>query len=182
MNNSPEELLELFRTRLSELSAEYIGCDSLEEAGRKLIALLVAEDWDCGVIGNGVSDKVRETCLDFMEQLNVDNHETVSRGWLDSAAKAKVGITQIEAIIADTGTLVVPSRVPGDRIATLIPPVHIALIFGAVIYGTLADYLESADRKLTHQFITGPSRTADIEKQLVVGIHGPVRLIVLGPS
>ncbi len=182
MSNSPDELLRLFRERQRELSAEYIRCRDSADAGRKLMMVLVAEDWDTIVAGAGLPDWARESCHDFAELLIDGNDETSGADWLRIASNAKVGMTRIDAIIADTGTLIIPSLARGDRIASLIPPVHIALIFGAVIHETLAEYLVAADPLLTHQFITGPSRTADIEKQLVVGIHGPLRLLIFGPD
>lgn len=182
MSKSPDELLRLFREFQNGLSAEYIPCQDLEDAGRKLKAIMVAEDWDKVVLGSGVPDWVRESCGDFAELLIDGNNETSSSDWVRIASKAKVGITHVEALIADTGTLVIPSRVRGDRVASLIPAVHIALVFGSVIYETLSEYLSVADPGLTHQFITGPSRTADIEKTLVVGIHGPMRLLIFGPD
>ncbi len=182
MSKSPDELLEQFRERQHELSAEYIRCQDIEDAARKLKAILVAEDWDTVVLGSEVPDWVRDSCRDFAELLADASNETSNEEWLKAASYARVGITHTEALIADTGTLVQPSRVRGDRMASLIPPNHIALIFGAVIHETLAEYLGDADPTLTHQFITGPSRTADIEKQLVVGVHGPVRLLIFGPD
>lgn len=182
MSSSPDELLSQFRELQNELSAEYIACTDLEDAERRLKAILIAEDLDSLVVGSGTPQWVRESCRDFAELLADANNETSSADWLKAATRAKAGITHVEALIADTGTLVIPSRHHGDRIASLIPPVHIALVFGAVIHETLAEYLDSADPTLTHQFITGPSRTADIEKQLVVGIHGPLRLVIFGPA
>jgi len=182
MSKAPEDLLEIFRERLVELSAEYVSCGDLIEASKKLKAILVAEDWDKVVMGSEIPEWVREISNDYMELIPLANHETSNTLNVRESSRAKAGITRVEAIIADTGTLVVPSRATGDRIASLIPPVHIALIFGAVIYETLADFLENADPGLTYQFITGPSRTADIEKQLVLGVHGPLRLLVFGPG
>lgn len=100
-------------------------------------------------------------------------------------AQADLGLSGVDYVIAETGTLAV-STLPGQmRSVSLVPPVHLAVARTAQILPTLADYLlllrtagPDWHRQLTScvSFITGPSRTGDIELQLTVGVHGPGEL------
>lgn len=95
-----------------------------------------------------------------------------------------VGVTMAQAAIAETGTLVLESEKERHRLVSLLPPVHVAIVRSDDICLTIGDALkqlrgrESAmSRAIT--FITGPSRTADIELTLTVGVHGPKELYVI---
>jgi L-lactate dehydrogenase complex protein LldG len=93
-----------------------------------------------------------------------------------------VGITRAQAGIAETGTLVLDSSVEHNRLISLVPPVHIAILESSHIYATLGETLAMLQRgdevSPAITFITGPSRTADIELTLTVGVHGPQELYV----
>jgi L-lactate dehydrogenase complex protein LldG len=94
-----------------------------------------------------------------------------------------VGISTAQAAIAETGTLVLDSTRERHRLVSLVPPVHIAIIRASQIYRTLGEVLTLI--RVTKQvspaltFITGPSRTADIELTLAIGVHGPQELYVI---
>jgi len=95
-----------------------------------------------------------------------------------------VGITTAQAAIAETGTLVLESDQERHRLVSLLPPVHIAIVNGARLCATLGEALKivrgnglEMSRAIT--FITGPSRTADIELTLTIGVHGPKELHVI---
>ena len=94
-----------------------------------------------------------------------------------------VGITMAQAGIAETGTLVLDSSVEQNRLVSLVPPIHIALLDASRIYATLGETLAAlqsgAELSPAVTFITGPSRTADIELTLAIGVHGPQELYVI---
>ena len=94
-----------------------------------------------------------------------------------------VGITTAQAAIAETGTLVLDSTYERHRLVSLVPPVHIAIINASSIRETLSDVLAllRKDQEISPSvtFITGPSRTADIELTLAIGVHGPQELYVI---
>lgn len=94
---------------------------------------------------------------------------------------ADVGITTAQWGIATTGTLVLDGSRERHRLASLLPAVHIALLPAAYLLSELGEVLKSLPRPVPPAvtFITGPSRTADIELQLVVGVHGPKQLHVV---
>jgi iron-sulfur cluster protein len=102
---------------------------------------------------------------------------------------ADVGISGANLAVAESGTLVIVSNEGNARLVTSLPPVHIAIITAEKFVETLeqastlvkALVLASSGLKLTAyvSFITGVSRTTDIEKQLVTGVHGPEELHVI---
>lgn len=94
---------------------------------------------------------------------------------------AELGLTAAQWAIAETGTLVLDMAQERHRLASLLPPVHLALLPKARILANLGEALQALPNPLppTITFITGPSRTADIELQLVVGVHGPRELHVV---
>ncbi|HVQ37962.1 MAG TPA: lactate utilization protein [Pyrinomonadaceae bacterium] len=94
-----------------------------------------------------------------------------------------VGISMVQAAIAETGTLLLESESERHRLVSLVPPVHIAIVNVADICLTLGEALAAVGRgndlSATITLITGPSRTADIELTLAIGVHGPQELYVI---
>ena len=94
-----------------------------------------------------------------------------------------VGISTAQAAIAETGTLVLDATRERHRLVSLVPPVHIAIIRASQIYRTLPEVLTfirgTNEVSPAVTFITGPSRTADIELTLAIGVHGPQELYVI---
>jgi L-lactate dehydrogenase complex protein LldG len=94
-----------------------------------------------------------------------------------------VGITTAQAAIAETGTLVLDSADERHRLVSLVPPVHIAIVDASRIVGTLGEALtllrQGKEISPAVTFVTGPSRTADIELTLTIGVHGPQKLYVI---
>jgi L-lactate dehydrogenase complex protein LldG len=89
---------------------------------------------------------------------------------------ADIGITSCEFAIAETGTLVMCSSPGRERMASLVPPVHVAIVEATQIVPDLFDVFgiiapSSLPSNIT--LITGPSKTGDIELQLTIGVHGP---------
>jgi iron-sulfur cluster protein len=105
--------------------------------------------------------------------------------------QADIGISGANLAIAESGTLVIISNEGNVRLATTLPPVHIALVTAEKFVETLEEAtllikaltIASSGKKLTSyvSFITGPSSTTDIEKENVVGVHGPqeVHIVIL---
>ncbi len=153
----------------------------------------------------GVKRAVRST-EDVFQQLAVDSilqrpgiettiiaqNENRSRETLrQEMIDADIGITGADYAVAETGSVVVLPRAGLSRLVSLAPPVHLALVRPQDVVDTLDDvfllrrldyYRNGRDMGSYLNFITGPSRTADIEQTLVVGVHGPkeVHMIILG--
>ena len=97
------------------------------------------------------------------------------------AADARIGISQMEWALADTGTLVQDSTAIDLRLVSSLPNIHIAIAPTAGILPDMPALLATVNPKKCAYLamITGPSRTADIERVLTIGVHGPERLIIL---
>ena len=87
------------------------------------------------------------------------------------------GLTGAEAAFAESGSIVIRSGPGRPRMASLIPLVHIALLPVDQIFRSQMDWMSEGDVDLAEAanvvYVTGPSRTADIEQQLNLGVHGP---------
>ena len=129
----------------------------------------VAVDGILNSLGIGVTVMTRRAGLSAEEQRAV-------------AAEAGMGITGADYAIAETGSVVLLARPGASRLVSLVPPVHVAIVFPDQLIETLDDllvlrraayYEGGMDMDPYLNLITGPSRTADIEQKLVVGVHGP---------
>ncbi len=103
-----------------------------------------------------------------------------------NAEPIRVGITGADAAFATTGTLALVTDEAQGRITSLVPPVHIALLRRERLFPRLEDWITvegraAVARSSSVAFVTGPSRTGDIEMQTILGVHGPgvVHIILL---
>lgn len=99
----------------------------------------------------------------------------------DFCAMADVGVSGVDAALAETGTVVITSGPGKSRLATLLPPVHIALVGTSQITTDIFTWTAARGGNLPANLtlISGPSKTGDIEQVLAVGVHGPKRFIVI---
>lgn len=97
------------------------------------------------------------------------------------ATAARFGISQMEWALADTGTLVQDSSAIEQRLVSSLPTIHIALVPTSGLLPDMPTLLTRLHPKDSGYIamITGPSRTADIERVLTIGVHGPERLIIV---
>ncbi len=98
----------------------------------------------------------------------------------DAQPQIRVGITGAAAGIAETGTLVVTSGNGKPQSTSLLPQIHLAILREADITKNLAKVLSlhKVRNAATVSLISGPSKTADIEMTLTVGVHGPGEVYV----
>ncbi len=96
-------------------------------------------------------------------------------------ARADVGLSGAEAGLAETGSIIVHSGSEKSRLATLLPPVHVAMVAVSCLTPDLFTWVSgrAGDMPANVVLISGPSKTADIEFTLTLGVHGPGRLIVV---
>jgi L-lactate dehydrogenase complex protein LldG len=96
-------------------------------------------------------------------------------------ATADVGLSVAQAALAETGTVVVASGPGRSRLTSLLPPVHLVLVpagrLTTDIFTWTADRPEKLPAAVT--LISGPSKTADIEQTMAIGVHGPKRFIAV---
>jgi L-lactate dehydrogenase complex protein LldG len=95
----------------------------------------------------------------------------------------EAGITSVRGAVADTGAIVLWPTPQEPRLLSLVPPVHVAVLDARTIHNSMTEMMAAekwVDQMPTNAlFISGPSKTADIEFTLVFGVHGPKELIVL---
>ena len=98
--------------------------------------------------------------------------------WHDDISSADIAVTSCELLVARTGSMVLSSTA-NNRVPSVYAPVHICIAYTSQLVYDIKDALISVKNKYQNSFpsllsfATGPSRTADIEKTLVVGVHGP---------
>jgi L-lactate dehydrogenase complex protein LldG len=103
-----------------------------------------------------------------------------------SMADLVAGVVPADCLLADTGSCLIACPTPQERIMCYLPPACIVVARAEQLVEHLPAAWQdiatrAADSNLRGEFVivTGPSRTADIEKILILGVHGPKRLIVL---
>jgi len=119
----------------------------------------------------------------IMRDLEAQGHEIAVTPPASDLFQFDIGITSAQAAIAETGTLVLEQARERNRLVSLLPPVHIAIVNAGDICATMSEAITRArkesDTSSAITFITGPSRTADIELTLTIGVHGPKELYVI---
>ena len=163
------ELQEEFTVNFEMVSGEVVSLGKKEDLGEK-IRELVAESG------------ARSVC--FWDEEPV---KSLVAGDSADPAKADIGITGADFAIAETGTLVLLSGPSKPRLTSLLPPVHVSILKRESIVLDIHRLVSMlGERCGDHEdlcscvsFITGPSRTADIELNLTLGVHGPEREIVV---
>jgi L-lactate utilization protein LutC len=122
----------------------------------------------------GLPDRLRGLGLEVITP-DVLTEETAR----DPLFAADLGITGVDYLIAETGSLVLKARPGEPRSGSLLPPVHVAVADRSQLLPDLFDLFEPATRlprtalPSCVSIITGPSKTGDIELELVTGVHGP---------
>ncbi len=104
----------------------------------------------------------------------------------DEQARAEIGLTGCDAAIAETGSIVLLSTAGRSRAISLLPPVHVVVVPVPRLRSNMAEVFEelgpAMDAAASCTVVTGPSRTADIELTLTLGVHGPGKVVVvIGP-
>lgn len=150
--------------------------DTVEDVGRCVRTLIQGKSvlsWDSEYLPYGVGAALAG------EQVYYGKDPKEEQG------KAEFGLTGCESVLAETGSLAMVSGPGRPRSASLLPETHIVVIRSADIVLGMGEFFAKYKQNpiLTYVvFITGPSRTADIELSLTLGVHGPGRVIaVIGP-
>ena len=172
---APADLLDRFRRELDALGvANHV--EASEEDVRRRVASVVAGKrvlaWDAEHLPYGVASVLGDCAGSATPK--------------DVQAETEIGVTGCHAALADTGSLVLLSGPGRSRAVSLLPPVHLAIVRRGDLRASLGDVLRESKDALAGAasctVVTGPSRTADIELTLTLGVHGPgVVIVVVGP-
>lgn len=165
-------LADWFRENLELLGGKVLRPKNLNEAVCLLSDLQQQESWE------------RIFCADTQLQKAIGSKIAV-QSEADDFLKLQVGVTPCEFLVAHLGSVMVSSAGDSGRRLHVFPETHIVVAHQHQLVRYLDDALEAIRTKYRGALpssitnITGPSRTADIEKTLVMGMHGPKKLIVL---
>ena len=172
VTDASTDRLEVFRESLESVGAKCTFVENESEASERLRAI-VSDKSATEII---VSDS--ELVHRIVNAAGIDAIEDASR---DELFDSDIGITSAQWAIAETGTLVLESGAERHRLASLVPPVHVCLLTADSIRQSMAEILEitNVDANPAITFITGASRTSDIELTLAIGVHGPGELYVI---
>lgn len=154
-----------FAERFTKLQGRFVYCVNRQELAFQLNSLIKKQDWQ------------NIYCLEknFIEMLGSQFEEKLTT----DLAGCDVSITGCEALVARTGSIVLSAAQASGRNTSVYAPIHICIAFTKQVVVDIKDALQLVKDKYGTQipslitFATGPSRTADIEKTLVVGVHGP---------
>jgi L-lactate dehydrogenase complex protein LldG len=190
-DTSPDGLLERFTAELNRLSGEVFVVDGEDAARDKVVELLKSHHttqllaWHFTRIPvRKLRGAIKEAGITITQP---DTHDEFRAEMLETVRHAEVGLTGADAVAASTGTLIVSTGPGKGRIPTILPPVHIAVVTLNQFVPRIEDWVaaERANDMATIRssdnlcFITGSSRTGDIEQTLVLGVHGPGKLQVV---
>ena len=104
----------------------------------------------------------------------------------EAQAQAEIGLTGCDAAIAETGTLALLSGPGQSRLVSLLPPAYLAVVRRGGLVFSMGEFFREHEGRMAGAanctLVTGPSRTADIELTLTLGVHGPGKVtVVIGP-
>ncbi|TAL60250.1 MAG: hypothetical protein EPN85_07635 [Bacteroidetes bacterium] len=176
-----EQPLEItFAQQLTKLNGKFIYCEDEKELGENISSLLDENKWNHPGDKQGASvfcfekkaaDLLKKSKISFSESEKDIRH-------------ANIGISLCEYLVARTGSVLITSKQAAGRRLPGFANYHIVIAYSSQIVYTIKEALTGIKKKYGNNFpsmivnISGPSRTADIEKTLVQGAHGPKEIYV----
>lgn len=165
--STPNEDLELlFAENFTQLTGRFSFCANFQELVTQLQTLVNARQWPALYCREDAwSEILQQHGFIHLQQNNLAN--------------CPAAITGCEFLVARTGSIVLSSAQQSGRTVSVYTPVHICIAYTHQLVFDVKDGLQLLNNKYQGNwpslvsFATGPSRTADIEKTLVVGVHGP---------
>jgi L-lactate dehydrogenase complex protein LldG len=178
---TPADMAERFAAELAAVQGEVIRCPTMQDARRQLAELVSQAGW------TSIGAMDRPLAREVASGLPASSLNWQMADWPPPRmAQLSASLIEPEALLADTGSCVVCCPTAVDRLLCYLPPACVVV----ARTGQLCEHLPAAwaslgprvaDPAMKGEFVivTGPSRTADIEKILILGVHGPKRLVVL---
>jgi L-lactate dehydrogenase complex protein LldG len=161
-----------FAQELLKVSGKFVYCESDDDFISTLQLFILEKDWPVLF------------CYDEKIQRLLKNGGIPFESDPEQFTEMKLGITRCEYLIARLGTVMVSSKISPGRRMNVFPEIHLVIAHTSQIVPDLRQALQNIRKKYEPDYpsmislITGPSRTADIEKTLVMGAHGPKELYV----
>jgi len=162
----------VFAEQFTKADGKFIFCENLAEFTSNIGFLIQENNWKhiC-CFEETITNQLKESDIPFSSnKMDMENME--------------VGITHCEYLIARSGSVMVSSAQLSGRQMAVYPPIHIIIAYTDQLVTHVKDAIEEIQKKYGKKLpslittITGPSRTADIEKTLIIGAHGPKEIYV----
>ena len=179
VGHSVTEQFELFARNAADLKADFQLLASRDELKAALLKISAAEKWSRVASHDGELSNFASSSLGLPVLLTDNGYD------VQALEKCDAGITECDALVAQTGGVVVTSRSTGGRALTVLPPHHVVIARREQLVADLPAAFAWLQKRYAPDypsmisFITGPSRTGDIERILVLGAHGPKKLTIL---
>jgi len=180
ISNAPShanDLVKIFSNELEMLGGKFLRCTQAEVSQRILEILKVQGiteilTWEESYLPDGLLQELSRSDIHIIHPSAQTQRD---------CSHVRAGLTGATAANAETGSLLVPGGPGRPLTASLLPEIHIALLWERDIFGSLSEVLntESARNAPSSVLVSGPSRTADIEMTLTIGVHGPGELYVI---
>lgn len=161
----PEDLTLLFAEQFTRLEGRFVYCTDARELNLQFKTLVEQMQWkELYCMEDGVIDLLRPGGYIYSTKHLSQSH---------------VSITTCECLVSRTGSIVMSTAQASGRTASVYAPIHVCIAYTNQLVYDVKDALQKVKEKYGRKlpslitFATGPSRTADIEKTLVVGVHGP---------
>ncbi len=199
------DTIELFKEKSEFVTCKIFECNTIEEAfpyilhlaeSKSPCELLDEEDVEKGVLGaNNLPTRLRPLIAapdfdsiqyqSFEKLCSTHNIDCIQTNLRKHLAGIDIGITKATLAVAETGSCLINTTNDDIRLATMIAEIHVILLEKSTIKPTLlsvADNLRSMMNENISSnslFVTGPSRTSDIERIVAVGVHGPLEVHII---
>lgn len=175
-----DDLADQFETALTAVHGEVIRADGLDEAVSALGELIEGMGVKTAVANNEAPLSELNLPTTFPD---IDWHivEQTPDNLREFCVSADVGISSGDAGLAETGSIVISSGPGKSRLATLLPPVHVVLLPTSKLTSDIFTWTAAGQTNPPSNItlVSGPSKTADIEQTMAIGVHGPKRFIVI---
>lgn len=166
-----EPILETFARNFTQAKGQFIYCDNKFDFIDKLLTLLERKKYkSVHCWEDNLQQQLRDSGINFIHEKS-------------QLPKAQLGITTCESLIARTGSILLSSNKNGRAISVL-PKAHVVVAYTSQVVMEMKDAMQHIKNRYGRNipgmlcFTTGPSRTADIERTLVIGAQGPTDLYV----
>ena len=176
---SVAEQFELFAKNAADLKADFQLLANRDELKVALAKIAAPENWSRIASHDGELSKFASASLGLPVLMTDKGYD------VNELEKCDASITECDALVAQTGGVAVTSRSTGGRALTVLPPHHVVVARREQLVADLPAAFALLQKKYAPDypsmisFITGPSRTGDIERILVLGAHGPKKLTIL---
>jgi len=169
----------LFAERSESLKTEFLSCADEAAVSTQLKLLSDREGWE------SVAFPADGEIQGLLTDISIAKLEVSRSTMKTDLEKVSAGITGCDALIAQTGSVLLTAKSGGGRALSVLPVHHVVVATSSQLVPDLPAAFELLQKKYAPNFpsfmtfITGPSRTGDIERVLVLGAHGPRKLTVI---